>query len=94
MTGVQSTHAKITVNTDRVDIVLAKKAAAIVATPEELTLLVDDSQVSGGKTLPHIAKLNLAMMFIHELERFPDWFARGVALIHSLKEERENGKSS
>lgn len=62
-------------------------SAAIVATEKETALYVDDTYLQSGQTLPHISKLNLAMLFIDALSKHPNWFERGLKMIESMKAE-------
>lgn len=74
---------------DSVEVKLVNGAAAIVATETEIAIYIDDSLIVDDKTYPHVAKLNLAMLFLNEIERHADWFRRGIHLIDALKRERE-----
>lgn len=72
-----------------VGIRLTDDSAAIVATAAEIALFVDDKYLAAGETPPHVSKVCMAMLFINEIERHPNWHARGIRLINDLKAERE-----
>lgn len=68
---------------------LAKTDAAIVATPEEIALIVHDAVIADGECDIHIAKINLAMLFIDVISKRADWYEYGLKLIESLKSQTQ-----
>jgi len=64
---------------------LTGSAAAIVATEKKTAMYVDDKFIDENGAPPHIARLNMAMLFLNELERRPDWFKLGLQIITDLQ---------
>ncbi len=64
---------------------LGGSAAAIVATEKKTALYVNDKFLENNSAPPHIARLNLAMLFINELEHRPDWFKVGLGIVSDLQ---------
>ena len=79
-------YLNVNITAGEVSIKISGSAAAIVATEEEISLFVDDKYIIDGDGPVHIAKLNLAMIFIDALSKHPDWFARGLKLISGISD--------